>query len=152
TNTAPGVCAQVVKGIDATFSDNCSVSSVAYLISGATVGNGTGTAGGQTFNKGVSTVCYTATDEVGNTAKCTFTVTVLDQQMPTIMPPADLADVPTDPGQCSTAKGNVVLGTPSTADNCGVATVVSNAPAYFPKGTTTVTWTVTDTSGNSATA
>jgi PKD repeat protein len=30
--------------------------------------------------------------------------------------------------------------------------VANNAPAVFPKGTTTVTWTVTDTSGNSATA
>jgi SprB repeat/HYR domain len=46
----------------------------------------------------------------------------------------------------------VVLGTPATADNCTVASVTNNAPATFPTGTTTVTWTVTDGAGNTATA
>ncbi|WP_029596707.1 HYR domain-containing protein [Flavobacterium sp. ACAM 123] len=32
------------------------------------------------------------------------------------------------------------------------ASVTNNAPSAFPLGTTTVTWTVTDGSGNSATA
>src|SRR5258706_12873238 len=45
---------------------------------------------------------------------------------------------------------NVVLGSPVTADNCGVTTVTNNAPAVFALGTNTVTWTVTDTSGNTA--
>ena len=44
-----------------------------------------------------------------------------------------------------------MLGTPTTGDNCSVATVASNAPAIFPVGTNIVTWTVTDTSGNTAT-
>ncbi|MFM9911167.1 MAG: choice-of-anchor I family protein [Chitinophagaceae bacterium] len=44
------------------------------------------------------------------------------------------------------------LGTPVTSDNCGVAGVTNNAPSSFPLGSTTVTWTVTDSSGNSATA
>jgi hypothetical protein len=60
--------------------------------------------------------------------------------------------VPTDLGKCSTAKANVNLGTPLTGDNCGVASVVNDAPDPFPHGTTTVTWTVTDTSGNTSTA
>ncbi|TCK64033.1 putative secreted protein (Por secretion system target), partial [Winogradskyella wandonensis] len=46
----------------------------------------------------------------------------------------------------------VTLGTPTTADNCGVATVTNDAPATFPLGTTTVTWTVTDNAGLTATA
>jgi gliding motility-associated-like protein len=46
----------------------------------------------------------------------------------------------------------VSLGTPVTSDNCGIASVSNNAPAIYPIGTTTVTWTVTDASGNVATA
>ena len=46
---------------------------------------------------------------------------------------------------------NVNLGTPTTSDNCGVASVTNNAPATFPVGNTTVTWTVTDNAGNTAT-
>ncbi len=46
----------------------------------------------------------------------------------------------------------VNLGTPATADNCTVASVTNNAPTTFPVGTTTVTWTVSDASGNSSTA
>src|SRR5204862_6822520 len=50
-----------------------------------------------------------------------------------------------------TASG-VSLGTPSIGDNCPGATVSNDAPASFAKGSTTVTWTVTDASGNTATA
>ena len=46
----------------------------------------------------------------------------------------------------------VTLGSPVTSDNCGVATVTNDAPAIYPIGTTTVTWTVTDATGNVATA
>ncbi|MDD2385363.1 MAG: gliding motility-associated C-terminal domain-containing protein, partial [Bacteroidales bacterium] len=41
--------------------------------------------------------------------------------------------------------------TPTTDDNCTVASITNDAPATFPIGTTTVTWTVTDGSGNIAT-
>jgi len=37
-------------------------------------------------------------------------------------------------------------------DNVGVVTVTNNAPAKFPLGTTSVTWTVTDAAGNVSTA
>jgi hypothetical protein len=49
-----------------------------------------------------------------------------------------------------TATG-VVLGSPVTGDNCHVASVVNNGPASYPLGTNSVTWTVTDGSGNTAT-
>ena len=38
-----------------------------------------------------------------------------------------------------------------SSDNCGIASTVNDAPASFPLGNTTVTWTVTDNSGNTAT-
>src|ERR1035441_11885 len=90
-----------------------------------------------------------ASDTVGNVGTCTFTATITDTTPPTITCPPNLTDVHTDPGQCYAT--GVALGTPVTGDNCGVASVVNDAPAQFPKGTTTVTWTVTDTSGSQAT-
>src|SRR5207302_1964401 len=59
-------------------------------------------------------------------------------------------DVPTDAGKCYAT--GAVLGSPVTGDNCAVANVSNDAPAQFLKGDTTVTWTVTDSSGNPATA
>ncbi|MEX1202228.1 MAG: lamin tail domain-containing protein [Ferruginibacter sp.] len=44
------------------------------------------------------------------------------------------------------------LGSATTSDNCSVASTTNNAPATYPVGTTTVIWTVTDASGNIATA
>src|SRR5207244_11356158 len=58
--------------------------------------------------------------------------------------------VPTDAGQC--AATGVALGTPTIGDNCPGSTYSNDAPPSFPKGNTTVTWTVTDASGNTATA
>ena len=57
--------------------------------------------------------------------------------------------VSADAGECHAS--GVDLGTPVTADNCGVSTVTNDAPAPFPAGDTTVTWTVTDVSGRTAT-
>src|SRR5207245_208503 len=47
---------------------------------------------------------------------------------------------------------SVALGTPVTADNCGVLSITNNAPSQFNFGNTTVTWTVTDVHGHIATA
>ena len=59
-----------------------------------------------------------------------------------------LVTVVASPGLCGAT--NVALGTPVVADNCGPVSVTNNAPAVFPVGTNTVTWTVRDTHGNSA--
>ena len=47
--------------------------------------------------------------------------------------------------------GVVALGTPVTADNYAVASVTNDAPTVFPKGATTITWTVKGAAGNTAT-
>jgi HYR domain-containing protein/surface protein with Ig-like domain len=103
-------------------------------------------------NAGPNIVTLTATDSSGNSATATATVLVHGASAPSITAPADLTDVATDPGQCSTAKTNLNLGTPTLSESCGAATVHNDAPDSFPHGTTTVTWTVTDASGNQATA
>jgi hypothetical protein len=100
------------------------------------------------FNKGVTTVIWTVVDTSGNTATCGQTVTVNDTQPPSITCPANVM-VSTDSGHCYATA--VALGTPATGDNCGTPMVSNNAPAQYPKGVTTVTWTVADASGNTAT-
>ena len=116
--------------------DNCSVTNQAST-----------PPSGSTFPVGVTTVINTATDASGNTSTCTFTVTVTDNQPPTITCPVD---VTVSANSVCTAT-NVPLGASVTADNCGILAVANNAPAIFAFGTNTVTWTVVDTSGNQAT-
>jgi uncharacterized repeat protein (TIGR01451 family) len=136
-DTDEGKCeaSKVALGTPITF-DNCGVASV---VSNAPA----------VFPKGVTTVTWTVTDTSGNKNTAAQTVTVKDSEPPSITAPAAVT-VSTDTGKCEAS--NVALGTPVTSDNCSVASVVSNAPAIFPKGVTTVTWTVTDTSGNQAAA
>ena len=117
-----------------TTADNCSVASVTNDAPAA-------------FPLGATTVTWTVTDGSSNTATCTQIVTVTDNVNPTITCPAAVSAT-TNTG--CTATG-VNLGTPVTNDNCSVASVTNNAPAAFPLGATTVTWTVTDGSSNTAT-
>jgi hypothetical protein len=124
-----------------TTADNCGVASVTNNAPGA-------------FAIGVTSVTWTVTDNSGNTATCIQTVTVSDNVNPTITCPANVT-ANTNTGTATTNTGctatGVALGTPTTADNCGVASVTNNAPGAFAIGVTSVTWTVTDNSGNTAT-
>ncbi len=139
TVNAGAACTAVANWVAPTVSDNCS---------GASIAQTAGPASGSAFPLGVTTITYTATDGSGNTSTCSFTVAVVDATNPTIVAPANVA-ANTNTG--CTATG-VALGSPVTADNCGVASVTNDAPGAFPLGSTTVTWTVTDNAGNTATA
>jgi len=122
--------------------------SYSYVLTGATTGSGSGTGSGLDFNKGITQVAVTASNACG-TAVCNFTITVNDIQKPTITAPANVT-VNTDNNSCSAT--GVSLGNATADDNCDGETVSNNAPSTFPKGVTVVTWTVTDASGNTATA
>jgi gliding motility-associated-like protein len=113
----------------------------------ASIATGNNDASGYVFSPGISAVSYTITDVNGVAQACNFTVKVIDVAKPTITAPSDLA---LDAG-ASCSLESVILGTPSTADNCLVSLVTNDAPTTFPVGTTIVTWTVSDSSGNSAT-
>ncbi len=65
---------------------------------------------------------------------------VIDNQDPSITAPPAIPAQPADAGACGVAKANVNLGSPTTGDNCGVQSTTNNAPATFPVGITTVTW------------
>jgi hypothetical protein len=114
--------------------DNCSSVTVTQSVATNTV-----------LSLGANEVVLGAFDAAGNVACCTNYVLVLDQTPPWITCPADVT-VSADAGTC--AATNVALGSPVTGDNCGVAGVTNNEPASYPLGTNLVTWTVTDTSGN----
>ncbi|WP_033961693.1 BspA family leucine-rich repeat surface protein [Psychroserpens jangbogonensis] len=119
-----------------TTNDNCSVASVTNNL--ATL---------LPFPIGSFTVTWTVTDSAGLTATCDQTVTVVDNIPPTITCPSDIT-LNTDAGLCTAS--SVSLGTPTTTDNCSVG-YNNDAPVAFSIGTTTVTWTATDGSGNTAT-
>lgn len=142
--TGPGAvsCSTTVSDAalgTATAEDNCSV-----------VVTRSGVPAGNNFPVGNTTVTYTATDAAGNTAVATQTVTVIDNTPPTISCAADIvADF--DPA----VNGAVVTYTaPVGADNCAGATTTQTAGlasgSTFPVGTTTNTFRLTDSAGNTA--
>jgi len=98
--------------------------------------------------QGTHVITWTFDDGRGNSKVVTQNVIINDITNPTITAPADMS-VNTDTGSCSAS--SVVLETPITDDNCGVALVSNDAPATYPLGNTTVTWKVTDNSGRIAT-
>jgi hypothetical protein len=131
--------------------DNCGIASVTNDF------NGLSTLAGAVFPAGLTTVIWTITDNSGNTATCTFTVTVEDNEDPTISCVSNQTR-DADAGVCTyTAVGTEFKPT-ATDDNCGIASVTNDfnglstlAGAVFPAGLTTVIWTITDNSGNTAT-
>ncbi len=98
------------------------------------------------FPLGTTQVIFTATDTAGNQATATSSVTVQDTTPPTLTLPANVY------AEATGVQTTVVVGTATASDIVDGALIpASNAPASFPLGTTTVTWTVTDAAGNTAT-
>lgn len=108
---------------------------------------------GATYPIGTTNVLITATDAAGNSSTKTLHVVVVDTTPPTITAPAALV-VSTDAGAATAVVADAGL-IAVASDNAGPVTVVrSGVPAgnLFPMGTTVVTYTATDASGNTATA
>jgi hypothetical protein len=140
--------------------DNCSTPTFSYILTGVTTGTANGLIpASQVFNVGVTTVNYIATDAVGNTATCEFTVWIkrLDIPAAAVTCPPDPAAVTVAPDECS---AQVTLARPAVNDPCNsIVSVVHNSTigtagdpsGVYPIGITTVTWTITDNSGNTLT-
>ncbi|MCB9232136.1 MAG: HYR domain-containing protein [Bacteroidia bacterium] len=139
-NATSGQCSAPVT-YSVTSADNCP---------GQTISKTAGLSSGATFPVGTTSNTWKATDAAGNIANCTFTVTVVDNQNPTITCPSNIS-VNASSGGCT---ANVTYSI-SSADNCPGQTVSQGggmaSGAAFPTGTTTNTFTVTDASGNTAT-
>jgi gliding motility-associated-like protein len=124
----------VVPWTAPTFTDNCA---------GGTLT--TTKAPGSTFNKGTTTVTYTATDAVGNTATCSFNVNVVDNTPPVIAGcPANITV-----NANASCQAVVTWTAPTVSDNCSGTTLVVDKPSgsVFEAGTTRVTYTASTISG-----
>ena len=157
-NTAPGSCDTVVTWVVPTPTDNCDMSGASVLLFGSH-------SSGSTFDLGTTTVSYLAIDNAGNQTTCSFTVTVVDNQAPSITCPVGQ----TWETVCPTAPFPDYTLMPTIADNCTnfsitqspsagtTATAIAGmgAPTYTDNGAgglsvsdvILVTLTVTDLSG-----
>ncbi|MDX2302293.1 MAG: HYR domain-containing protein, partial [Microscillaceae bacterium] len=136
--TAPfGAAGAVVTYDFPEASDNCSALIIVTLLEGFD--------SGETFPIGETTVSYIAVDDAGNSAECTFSVTVTEGQ-PAELSIAAIADitVSNDPGVCG---ATVILPEAVVTGGEGEITITNDAPEIFPVGTTTVTYTATDGAG-----
>ncbi|HMK26550.1 MAG TPA: HYR domain-containing protein, partial [Chitinophagaceae bacterium] len=125
---------------------------------------------GSAFPVGVTTNTFRVTDVAGNTATCSFTVTVVDNQAPAVTCPTNIV-ANTDAGVCI---ATVATPNPTTSDNCAVTQVTwamtgattGSSPATginyvgtrafnlngtTGSGVTTITYTVKDAAGNTTT-
>jgi hypothetical protein len=146
-NTDAGVCKAALNIGVATVNDDAPGSTVAGVRSDAAALDAA-------YPAGVTTVTWTATDAGKLTASANQIVTVSDKEKPTVGAP-DPVLVGNDPGQAS---ASVSPGTADPKDNCAVASVSGSRAdggaldGAYPVGVTTITWTATDASGNTASA
>ncbi|MBL0082836.1 MAG: HYR domain-containing protein [Saprospiraceae bacterium] len=110
-----------------------------------------GFASGATFPVGTTANTFRVTDASGNSATCSFTVIITDNELPSITCPANV-NQNVSSGTCgAVATYTAVVGT----DNCPGSTTLQTAGlasgATYPVGVTTNTFRVTDASGNTAT-
>ncbi|MCF8236602.1 MAG: HYR domain-containing protein [Saprospiraceae bacterium] len=156
-------------------SDNCAVATITNDF------DGTSTLDGEFFPKGITPVLWTVSDTEGNTATCSISIEVTDDESPISPTPPVCPDnvvLPNIAGDCN----NDVLWTRpyenDWVDNCdipdsllivetisdpGVQAAINNNFPYdqnvansmpqtsFPVGTTLIVYTATDKSGNSST-
>ncbi len=105
------------------------------------------------FALGITQVTWTSTDVALNVGTALQSVTVVDTTAPVISTPASATFAASS--QSGLAASNVNLATllvsTSATDAVGVRSITNNAPAQFPIGTTRVTFTATDISGNAST-
>jgi hypothetical protein len=145
-------CSAVVTYVTPTATDNCGGSPVVTWVSGGTTPTASGANSISTFQKGVTTVQWKATDASNTTKTCTFRVTINDTQLPSITCPTNQT-LTTTGNSCASATFNYVV---TATDNCMPAPTVIRtnglpSGSSFPKGTSNVTWRAIDGAGNSKT-
>lgn len=122
--------------------------------------NGSGsTLMGQAFPIGTTSVTWTVRDNAGNTATCTFTITVTDDEAPLFSTCPSNIVFNNDMDECSAL---VAFNLPVVTDNCSVTGIDNLSPnnpntgqTYtsgdaFPVGTTTMLYRATDAEGNTS--
>ncbi len=145
-NVAIGETGKIIT-YSAPYGDNCS---------GATVNQTAGLPSASLFPVGETTTnTFVVTDAAGNTATCSFTVTINeadDEEDPVISCPNNI-EVLSDPGACG---AEVEYDWPTATDNAGEPTIsIINGGAvsgsFFPVGETEIKFEAKDATGNTAT-
>lgn len=142
----PGLCSATVNPLPATAVDNCS--------NVAITNNFTHTASALgSYPVGTTVITWTATDASGNTATCVQSVTVTDDEAPSIICPYDIIQT-ADAGSCGAF---VSVPPPLAVDNCMIDSIQNDfngtpdASGFYPVGVTSVLWVVEDESGLTST-
>jgi hypothetical protein len=139
-------------GIGTNQGNSCSASdadpNVAFSYSGLPSGN--------IFPIGNTTVTCTATDTSGNSSSATFAVIVRDTTAPSITAPPPITVEATGPDgaavQYGTNQGNSCSASDVASPNLAFSYSGPQSGSTFPIGTTFITCTATDASGNSSSA
>ncbi|XP_041472956.1 hyalin isoform X47 [Lytechinus variegatus] len=136
---AVGSTSAVATWTDPTFTDSSGVASVTSDFNS-----------GSSFPIGTTIVTYTATDTLGNTGECSFSINVIagtDGTRPTFINCPSNMEVSVPFGSSGTT---VTWTEPTALDNSGSATVVASQTSgtFFSVGATNVVYTATDPSGN----
>ncbi|MCZ4320264.1 HYR domain-containing protein, partial [Aequorivita viscosa] len=140
-NNAPGTCGAVVNFAGVAFDDedgNISDDIVATPASGST------------FAVGDTTVTLSVTDSDGNTETCDFIVTVVDNEDPVAVCQDITVDLDPVTGMATITAADLDNG---SMDNCAIASMTLDVSSFDCSnvGPNTVTMTVTDTAGRTAT-
>lgn len=138
----PGVCGATILYNPPVGTDNCP---------NATTSITSGIGSGGFFPVGITTETYTVTDAYGNTASCSFTVTINDIEDPVSNCPPDL-NVDALPYECTA----IVNYTVTASDNCTVLPFITQTDtsgytsgSEIPVGTTVIqSYEVVDGAGN----
>ncbi len=140
--------------LDATATDNCSGVILSAELTGVTTSGPYSSLMGVTFNEGVTTVTWTATDGCGISSSSQYTVTVT--LAPQISCPADinrnndldLCDATLNPGFLSLVIGTTPIAYTWTMTGATFGAGTGPIGYYtFNKGVTTITWTATNAAG-----
>lgn len=97
-----GECTYTVQGTEfnVTATDNCTLSSLNYNLTGVTTGTGANL-DGVVFNQGLTTITWTATDASSNTSTCSFDITVSKENNLALLDVTGTTTPETDPGVTS---------------------------------------------------
>jgi len=128
----PGLCGGMVPADASVVTDNCAISQTIRI---------SGPDETTEVPLGDYAMEYVYIDAVGNSATCAYTVTIVDDEAPTIICPPDIVQV----------DSIVFYDLPEFSDNCSAELVLIDGPASgteFDHDTTSVTFTVADPSGN----
>jgi hypothetical protein len=121
-NTSKGICGALVDAGAPVVTDNCSVTSIVGTRSDAQPLNAV-------YPTGTTTINWVATDAAGNTATCSQTITVVDNEAPVI---SSLSVNPAKLNSPNHKMHDVTVSYKAT-DNCGIASTVLSVTSNEPE-------------------